>query len=164
MVFIVFFLLLMALRIAELILSKHHEKWLLKNGAIEFGKAHYPWMIALHVSFFISLLVEYYFQLAHSCNFYLLFCFLVLTALKVWVINSLEKYWTTKIYRIPNTDLVKKGVYKYFKHPNYAIVVFEIAIIPLMFHLYFTAIIFSILNAMMLYVRISEENKILQQQ
>ena len=121
-------------------------------------------MIALHVSFFISLLVEYYFQTAHSCNFYLLFLFFALTALKIFVVASLGKYWTTKIYRIPNADLVKRGAYKYFKHPNYAIVVVEIAIIPLTFHLYFTAIVFSILNAVMLYVRISEENKILKQQ
>ncbi len=163
MIFLLFFLSLVALRIGELILSNNNEKWLLANGAVEYGKQHYPWMIALHISFFISLLVEYYFQTAHSCNYYLLFSFCVLIALKVWVITSLGKYWNTKIYHIPNAGLIKKGAYKYFKHPNYAIVIVEIAIIPLMFHLYFTAIVFSILNAAMLYVRISEENKILQQ-
>ena len=162
MIFLLFFLSLVALRIGELILSNNNEKWLLANGAVEYGKQHDPWMIALHTSFFIALLVEYYFQSTHSCNFYLLFLFFVLTALKLLVVKSLGKYWTTKIYRIPNTDLVKNGVYKYFKHPNYAIVVFEIAIIPPMFHLYFTAIVFSTLNTAMLYVRISEENKALK--
>ncbi len=161
MIFLLFFLSLVALRIGELILSKRNENWLLANGAIEYGKSHYPWMIALHVLFFISLLMEYYFQTSVSCNYSLLFLFVGLTALKVLIIKSLGKFWTTKIYRIPNVALIKRGAYKYFKHPNYTIVIFEIAIIPLTFHLYFTTIVFSILNAAMLYVRISEENKIL---
>ena len=83
-------------------------------------------------------------------------------AFKVWVIMSLGKFWNTKIYHIPNLPLVRKGPYKFIKHPNYLIVIAEIAIIPLTFHLYYTAIIFTILNAIMLSVRIKEENKVLE--
>ena len=75
---------------------------------------------------------------------------------------SLGKFWNTKIYRIPNTSLVKKGPYKYLKHPNYLIVIAEILIIPLVFHLYLTALVFSVLNLIMLSVRIKEENKALE--
>ncbi len=77
------------------------------------------------------------------------------------VISSLGRYWNTKIFRVPGAPLIKKGPYKFFKHPNYIIVVCEIAVIPLIFHLYRTAIVFSILNAVMLSVRIKEENKVL---
>ena len=74
---------------------------------------------------------------------------------------SLGKYWNTKILRIPDSVLISKGPYRYFKHPNYIIVVCEIFVIPLIFDLYYTAVIFSVLNGVMLKVRIKEENKVL---
>jgi methyltransferase len=77
----------------------------------------------------------------------------------MWVIVSLGKYWNTKILRIPGMAPVTKGPYKYFRHPNYIIVVCEFIVVPLVFHLYSTAIIFSVLNAFMLSVRIREENR-----
>ena len=161
MAFILFISFIILLRIAELIHSRSNEKWLLKNGAVEYGQKHYPFMVAMHVCFFISLIVEYYFQPVHSYILSLVIFYLILTVIKTWVVLSLGKFWNTKIYHVTGAPLVNKGIYKYVKHPNYIIVILEIAIIPLAFHLYFTAIIFSILNAAMLYVRISEENKVL---
>jgi len=81
---------------------------------------------------------------------------------KIWIILSLGKFWNTKIYHIAKAPLIIKGSYKYFKHPNYLVVIAEIMVIPLIFHLFYTALIFSILNAIMLYVRIREENKVLK--
>lgn len=72
------------------------------------------------------------------------------------------KFWNTRIYRIKGVPLIKNGPYKYLKHPNYLVVIAEIAIIPLAFHLYYTAAIFTLLNSIMLIVRIKEENKALQ--
>ena len=86
----------------------------------------------------------------------------MLIAIKISVIFSLGKFWNTKIYHISNIPLVRKGLYKYLKHPNYMIVIAEIAVIPLAFHLYYSVIIFSILNAIMLFVRITAENKVLK--
>ncbi|MCW3124193.1 MAG: isoprenylcysteine carboxyl methyltransferase [Flavipsychrobacter sp.] len=162
MTFIIFVSFIIALRIGELFLSNSNERWLLQNGAVEYGRKHYPFIVALHVLFLISLIVEYYGQSAHLCNNGLLAFYFLLLAFKAWVILSLGKFWNTKIYHIADLPLVKKGPYKYFKHPNYLVVIAEIAIIPLIFHLYFTAIIFSILNLVMLSVRIKEENKALQ--
>lgn len=160
--FIFFISFIILLRVGELLLSKSNEKWLLQNGAVEYGKQHYPFIVALHVSFIISLIVEYSAQQTSSYSlFFLLFYFLLL-AFKTWVILSLGKFWNTKIYHIPNVPLIKKGPYKYFKHPNYLVVIAEIAVIPLVFHLYYTAIIFTLLNTIMLFVRIKEENKTLQ--
>jgi|BarGraIncu00222A_1022003.scaffolds.fasta_scaffold24511_3 methyltransferase len=162
MIFVLFISLIILLRIGELTLSKRNERWLVKNGAIEFGEKHYPYVVSLHILFFISLIFEYSRQQAPSYNILLIIIYLLLVAFKTWVILSLGKFWNTKIYHIQNIPLIKKGPYKYFKHPNYAVVIAEIAVIPLAFHLYFTAIVFTLINMIMLYVRIKEENKVLQ--
>ena len=161
MVFILFISFVILLRIGELALSKSNEKWLLQNGAVEYGQRHYPFIVALHALFIISLIIEYSRQPDPTYSiFFILFYFLLL-AFKTWVILSLGKFWNTKIFHIPDIPLVRKGPYNYFKHPNYLIVVAEIAAIPMIFHLYFTAITFTLLNAIMLFVRIKEENKVL---
>lgn len=161
MTFILFISFIIFLRIAELFLARSNEKWALQQGAVEYGKAHYPFIVALHTTFLISVIAEYYCKPEPVCLLPLIILYLILIILKVWVIQSLGKYWNTKIYRIPGAKLVEKGPYKFVKHPNYIIVVAEIVIIPLAFQLYYTAIIFTLLNALMLYVRIKEENKIL---
>jgi methyltransferase len=152
---------LVAQRLSELYVSSRTEKWLLKNGAVEYGQEHYPFMVSLHTMFIISLVVEYLWQDTHDVNFALLITFFVLIAFKIYVISTLGNYWNTKIYKVPGSKPVASGIYKYIKHPNYVIVISEIAIIPLTFHLYYTAIVFSILNAAMLYVRIKKENEVL---
>ncbi len=161
MIFILFISFIILLRIGELILSKRNERWLIRNGAVEFGDKHYPFVVSLHILFFFSLIVEYSQQLTSAYSLLLIIIYVLIIALKAWVILSLGKFWNTKIYHIPNMPLIEKGPYKYFKHPNYAIVIAEIVIIPLAFHLYYTAIAFTLLNMLMLFIRIREENKVL---
>ena len=93
---------------------------------------------------------------------FFLVLYLLFLSFKAWVITSLGKFWNTKIYHVSGFPLIKNGMYKYMKHPNYLVVIAEIAIVPLVFHLYYTAIVFSVLNAIMLSVRIKEENKVLK--
>lgn len=159
MVFVLFNSAVILLRISELVLSRSNEKWLLQNGAIEFGKEHYPIIVALHVSFFISLVTEFLLKGSDSWSPVLMILYFLLILFKGWIIFSLSKFWNTKIYHIPNHPLVKKGPYKYIRHPNYIVVVAEILIIPLVFELYITAVIFTILNAIMLTIRIKAEEK-----
>lgn len=161
MVFILFISFVILLRIGELALSKSNEKWLLQNGAVEYGQRHYPFIVALHALFIISLIFEYSRQPDPTYSISIIIFYFLLLAFKTWVILSLGKFWNTKIFHIPDIPLVRKGPYNYFKHPNYLIVVAEIAAIPMIFHLYFTAITFTLLNAIMLFVRIKEENKVL---
>jgi methyltransferase len=162
MAFTLFISFIILLRIGELVLSRRNEKWLLQNQAVEYGKKHYPFIVALHVLFLISLIVEYTISRPVSYSLYFLVYYFMLLLFKIWVISSLGKFWNTKIYRISSFPLVKKGPYKYFQHPNYLIVIGEIAVIPLVFHLYYTALVFTFLNAIMLWVRIKEEDKALQ--
>ena len=161
MVFILFISFVILLRIGELLLSRRNERWLLQHGAVEYGNKHYPFIVTLHVLFIISLIFEYSIQQTASYSLFFIVLYFVLIAFKVRVILSLGKFWNTKIYHIPNVPLLKKGPYKYSKHPNYLIVIAEIAVIPLAFHLYYTAIIFTLLNSIILFVRIREENKAL---
>ncbi|MDB5016893.1 MAG: Isoprenylcysteine carboxyl methyltransferase family protein [Mucilaginibacter sp.] len=160
MYFIIFMLFFILQRLSELYIARKNEKWLLANGAIQYGQSHYPFMISLHTMFIVSLIVEYILRGGTPINWIILGLFLVILSFKFWALSSLGKYWNTKIYRIPGVYPVKKGPYKFLKHPNYIEVICEIAIIPLVFHLYYTAIIFTILNAIMLTVRIRVENKV----
>jgi len=160
MIFIIFITFLIFQRFTELYISKRNEKWLLSQGAIEYGREHYPYIVALHTLFIVSLIVEYYLTGGQPMSYIFLLLFVLLLTFKYWVLSSLGLYWNTKIYRVPGAVAVRKGPYKLFKHPNYVDVVLEIAIIPLVFHLYYTAVIFSVLNAIMLSVRIKVENKV----
>lgn len=161
MLFTLFIGFIIALRIVELIIARSNEKWMRAQGAIEYGQAHYPFIVALHSLFFVSLIVEY--SLSDKQHLYpiLILVYMIVVTIKFWVIGSLCKYWNTKILRIPNAVLVKKGLYKYIKHPNYVLVVAELLLIPLCFQLYVTAIVFGLLNALMLRIRIKEENRVL---
>ncbi|MFA6247108.1 MAG: isoprenylcysteine carboxylmethyltransferase family protein [Mucilaginibacter sp.] len=161
MIFIIFILFLIFQRLAELYVSSKNEKWLLRNGAVEYGKEHYPYMVAMHTLFIISIIAEYIWRDGTVVSYPLIVFFFILIVIKVIVISTLGHYWNTKIYKVPGTRPVATGIYKYIKHPNYIIVVCEIAIIPLAFGLYYTAIVFTILNALMLTVRIKKENEVL---
>jgi len=160
MYFIAFISFIILQRLSELYIASRNEKWLVQNGAIQYGQSHYPFMVAMHTLFIIALITEYNLRGGTPISFGFLIAFLLVLAFKFWALSSLGKYWNTKIYRIPGVYPVKKGPYKIFKHPNYMEVVCEIAIIPLVFHLYYTAMLFTLLNAIMLTVRISVENKV----
>lgn len=162
MVFAVFVVFLILLRVGELLLARRNERWLLQQGAVEYGQRHYRYIVALHVLFFISLITEYIFTSTGYYSILLLVLYFLLLGFKAWTIFSLGRFWNTKILHISGYPLVKKGPYKFMKHPNYVIVIAEIALIPLIFHLYITAVVFSLLNAVMLYIRIKEENRVLK--
>jgi len=160
MYFIIFISIVIIQRLSELYISRQNEKWLLQHGAIEYGHDHYKFIVALHTCFLLSIITEYVLSGQPSIDFIFLGLFVLVLAFKFWALSSLGTYWNTKIYRVPGAYPVKKGPYKIFKHPNYGEVICEIAIIPLVFHLYYTAIIFTVLNAIMLTVRIRVENKV----
>jgi methyltransferase len=162
--FIVIIALVVAQRLMELVIAKDNEKWLREQGAVEYGKSHYKYIVTLHTLWFVSMIAEYALRsdiTLDNVSVALIAAFIVLQALRVWVLSSLGKYWNTKILVVPNAQLVAKGPYKFIKHPNYIIVVLELLVLPLAFHLMITAALFSVLNAAVLYVRIKEENKAL---
>jgi methyltransferase len=160
MYFYIFIAFVIIQRLSELYIARGNEKWLRSQGAVEYGKAHYPFIVALHTAFIISMIAEHIIRGDSQIEYIFLILFILLLLFKFWALSSLGKYWNTKIFRVPGAGPVKKGPYKLFKHPNYFIVVCEIAIIPMVFNLYYTAVIFTLLNAIMLTVRIRVENEV----
>lgn len=138
---------------------------MLTQGAYEVGASHYPYMIALHVSFFVCLIAEVLiFNRGISPLFPLFFLiFLFVQALRIWCLTSLGQFWNTKIIILPGANVVTKGPYLFIRHPNYVVVCIEIALLPLMFQAYLTAISFTLLNLAMLSVRIPLEEKALME-
>lgn len=151
-------------RIVELFIAKKNEIWMKDQGAVEFGREHYRVMVGMHILFFISLLSEKIFLNRGLTIIWplLLSIFLVTQFLRIWVIVSLGKYWNTKIIVLPGTDVVIRGPYRYIKHPNYLIVGIELVVIPLLFNDYATAVLFTLLNMVILSIRIPAEEKALK--
>ncbi|WP_245890015.1 isoprenylcysteine carboxyl methyltransferase family protein [Rummeliibacillus pycnus] len=162
--FIFIFTIICIQRVIELRIARANEHFMKERGAIEFGQSHYPFIVLLHVAFLCSLFIEYYVKDLSLNRFwiFLLGFFLALQIGRVWVIKSLGHFWNTKIIVLPNASLVKKGPYRWIPHPNYLIVALEIVVIPLTFQAYYTAIIFSILNLVMMLIRISIEEAALK--
>lgn len=147
-----------AQRGGELWLSHSHTQALMARGAVEIAAAHYPLMVVVHTAWLMSLWV---FGHNQPVNGIALVAFLALQALRVWVMATLGARWTTRIIVLPNAPLVASGPYRYLRHPNYAVVAGEIAVLPLMLGLSWVAAIFTVLNAAVLFIRIRAENRAL---
>jgi methyltransferase len=146
-------------RLAELVLARSNTKSLLANGAKEHGPGHYPFIVAVHVLWLGSL---WLLATGRSPDMFWLAMYVILQAARLWVLATLGPRWTTRIIVIPGEDLVKEGPYRFVNHPNYWVVIGEIAVLPLVFGLPWVALIFSLLNAAVLAVRIREENRALR--
>ncbi|HSZ75712.1 MAG TPA: isoprenylcysteine carboxylmethyltransferase family protein [Rhizomicrobium sp.] len=143
-------------RLIELPYSARNTSHLLARGAIETGRGHYPFLILLHIAWLATMALA---LPKHPVIHWLpLGAYVALQALRIWIIATLGPWWTTKIITLPGMPLVKSGPYKYVRHPNYWVVVGEIAILPLVFGEVLVAIVFSILNAGTLAWRIREED------
>jgi methyltransferase len=151
-------LLVTAQRLGELVLARHNTHRLLAKGAIEIGPGHYPLVVALHVAWLTALWV---WGRDQDVNVLALIGFAVMQGLRLWVLATLGERWTTRIIVLPGAPLVTTGPYRYLSHPNYAVVVGEIALLPLALHLPWLALLFTILNAAVLFIRIRVEARAL---
>lgn len=146
--------LITAQRIGELFLAERNTRRLRAQGAVETGANHYIFIVLLHGAWLLGLLVLAW-DLPISLP--LLGVFVLLQAARVWVIATLGPRWTTRIITLPGAPLVSTGPYRFVSHPNYVVVALEIAILPLAFGLWAYAIVFTLLNAVMMWVRIRSE-------
>ena len=145
-------------RLGELALARRNTSRLLARGAIEVSAGHYPVIVSVHAAWLIALWI---WGRDQDVGLAALSGFVVLQALRVWVLATLGPRWTTRIIVLPGESLVASGPYKYLAHPNYAIVVGEIALLPLALHLPLLALIFTALNAAVLVIRIRAETSAL---
>ena len=151
-------------RIFELFVAKRNEIWMKQQGAVEFGERHYKFMVLIHMMFFISLLTETLLLKRGISPLWpvLLSLFGFAQVVRIWVITSLGRFWNTKILVLANAKIVRKGPYRFLKHPNYVVVAMELLAVPMLFNAYYTAILFTVLNIMILMIRIPIEEKALK--
>ena len=145
-------------RLLEMRLAESHSRKLLAEGAVEHGREHYAFIVALHAAWLAAL---WWWAPGRPISLPMLFLFAILQVGRVWVIRSLGERWTTRIIVKPGAPLVRRGPYRVVNHPNYWIVAAEIALLPLVFGLWQIAAVFSTLNALVLTVRIRAENRAL---
>lgn len=145
-------------RLAELALARRNTARLLAQGAREVAPEHYPLIVALHTGWLLCLAAFGYDAAIHPVW---LVVFVVLQAIRLWILVSLGGRWTTRII-VTDTPLVARGPYRWINHPNYLLVVAEIAVAPLVLGLGWVALVFSALNAAVLAIRIRAEDRALR--
>ncbi|MBI2740985.1 MAG: hypothetical protein HYX38_31175 [Rhodospirillales bacterium] len=150
-------------RLGELVLSRRNTERLLAQGAHEVAAGHYPLIVALHAAWLAGLWYFAVWRADVGVNLAWLTVFVVLQGLRVWVIATLGPRWTTRIIVLPGAPLVREGPYRFVSHPNYCIVAAEILVLPLCFGLVWYGIVFSGLNALVLWIRIRAEGAALRQ-
>ena len=148
-----------AQRLVELPIARANTARLLGLGGREVAPGHYPLIVALHAAWLASL---WWFALGRQIDINLLVLFGFIELARVWVLRTLGNRWTTRIIVVPGEKLVARGPYRVISHPKYAVVVAEIALLPMVFGLWKIAVIFSLLNLIILSIRIRAENDALE--
>ena len=147
------------LRLVELLHAHRKTKALIDRGGVEIGAHHYPLFIVLHTAWLASLFL--FVPADAHLSWPWLAILLLMQAARLWCILSLGPWWTTRIITVPGAPLVRRGPYRFMRHPNYAVVVVEIAALPMMFGAWRIALIFSLCNAALLAWRIRVEERAL---
>jgi methyltransferase len=158
--FVAILLFLIAERLMEIKSADRNFRRLTELGGREFGASHYFIIVAMHSAFFVSLAIEFVsrgFPLAPFWPFSLAI-FILAQGLRLWTRRAMGERWTTRIVVIPGERLIASGPFRFLRHPIYLAVALELFSVPLIFGLYATCIVFTVLNALMLLrVRIPTE-------
>ena len=145
-------------RLAELPWAEANRRRLIAAGGREVAPGHYPLIVLIHAAWLGAM---WMLAPGRPINLLLLSAFLIVEALRIWVLATLGRRWTTRIIVVPGETLVARGPYRFVSHPNYLVVALEIALLPLVFGLWQVALVFTLLNAAVLAVRIRAENRAL---
>lgn len=150
-----------AQRLWELRLADRNTKRLLAEGAVEVGAAHYPLFILLHASWLAAIAIVTPWTMVP--NLWWLGLYIVLQFGRLWVIATLGRFWTTRIITLPAAPLVRRGPYRFLRHPNYLVASLEIAVLPLAFGQVWIALVWSVANALLVGWRIRIEDRALRE-
>jgi methyltransferase len=161
MVYYLFILAVGAERLVELAVSRRNATWSIAHGGKEFDRDHYLVMVGMHALLLVACIVEVW--ALHRpfipwLGWPMVAVVLLSTVVRWWCMAVLGKRWNTRLIVIPGAPLVRRGPYRWLHHPNYAAVTAEAAALPLVHSAWLTAIVFSIANALVLNVRIRDEN------
>ena len=146
-------------RLSELFYASRNERVLRSRGGIEAGRSHYPLIVLMHGAWLVAIVAAL--QPDERLHLLPLSLFAALQLLRFWVVKTLGPFWTTRVITVQGEPLVRTGPYRFVRHPNYLIVIGEIALLPLVFGQVRTAFVFSIANLLMVAWRIRVENEAL---
>jgi methyltransferase len=163
----VYYLLILAVaveRLVELVVSKRNAKWAFANGGREFGRDHYPVMVATHTALLLGCVLEVWLldrPFLPWLGWSMLAVAVAAQILRWWCIATLGKRWNTLVIVLPDVPLVRRGPYRWLHHPNYVAVVVEGIALPLVHTAWLTALCFTAANTLLLTVRLRVENQAL---
>jgi methyltransferase len=166
--FTIFVLLTGVERLVELVISKRNAAWAFERGGVESGRGHFPAMVVLHTGFLLGALAEVWLlgrPFIPVLGWTMLVVALLCQAGRYWVIGSLGRQWNTRVIVVPGMPLSRRGPYRFswLRHPNYWIVAIEGIALPLVHTAWITALVFTVLNAVLLLgFRIPAEERALQ--
>lgn len=146
------------LRLGELVIARRNTAMLLERGAYEAAPEHYPLIVGLHAAWLAGL---WFLAYDNEPTIFWLGIFIMLQAARVWVLAALGPRWTTRIIVLPEAPLIEHGPFRFVSHPNYCVVIAELMVLPLVFGLFWYGLVFSILNGIVLTIRIRAENQAL---
>ena len=152
-------------RCAELVVSKRNAVWSFGRGGREYGAGHYPAMVVLHTALLVGCLVEVSVAdrpFLPALGWPALAVLAAAQALRWWCIATLGHQWNTRVIVVPELPLVRSGPYRWLHHPNYVAVVAEGVALPLVHTAWVTAVLFTLLNAGVLAVRLRVETAALR--
>ena len=147
------------LRLVELVRASRNTRALMAKGAIEVGRGQYRAIVAFHALWLLALVA--FIPADAPPDWFWLGFFVLLNAARLWVIASLGPYWTTRIVDLPGAPLVKRGPYRFLRHPNYLVVALEIPVLPLAFGAWRLALGFGLVNLALLGWRVALEDRAL---
>lgn len=146
-------------RVAELWWATQNERRLFRSGGVEYGRSHLALIVLLHAAWMTGLWALAYDRPVQPI---FLALFVVIQIARYWVLATLGRRWTIRVIVVPGEKLVDAGPYRFLRHPNYAVVIGEFAVVPLALGLPLYALIFSVLNAAVLAIRIPAEDGALE--
>ena len=156
---VLFLLYIVAQRLVELVIARRNTAALLARGATEHFPRHYPLIVLVHGGWIVAMIVLGWDNPVHLGW---LAAYALIQILRVWTLTSIGRRWTTRILTVPGETLVAKGPYRFIPHPNYMVVIAEILVAPLVLGLPLVAAVVSALNAAVLVIRVSAEERALQ--
>lgn len=151
-------------RVVELVVSRRNAAWSLERGGRETGQGHFPAMVVLHTGLLVGMLVEAWVRrpdVPAALAWSMLALAAASQALRWWCIATLGRRWNTRVIVVPGLPPVTRGPYRFLRHPNYVAVVVEGIALPLVHGAWITAVVFTVLNAVLLRVRIRVEEQAL---
>jgi methyltransferase len=146
-------------RLAEMMYGRWNTTRLLARGAVMVGEPGYRWIALLHMGWLAALAFTVPDDAPVRLPFLALYGAILL--FRIWVMASLGPYWTTRIVTLPSAPLVRRGPYRFLRHPNYAVVVAELAVVPLIFDAWWIAVAATVANVPLLWQRIALEDRAL---